>query len=58
MSHHLLNWLASLSSDTEVAVVARVAACFAGRGPLKAHPIFDFTAHGAALSSDLLNSNG
>ena len=29
MSHHLLNWLANLSSDNEVAVVARDAACFA-----------------------------
>ena len=54
MSQHLLNWFANLSSDTEVAVVARVAACFAGRGPLKAHPIFDFTAHGSVLSSDVL----
>ena len=31
---------------------------FAGIGPLKAQPIFDFTAHGAALSSDFLNSKG
>ena len=35
MSHRLLIWFAILSSDTEVAVVARVAACFAGRGTLK-----------------------
>ena len=47
----MLNWFASLSSAIDVAVVARVAACFAGSGPLKAQRIFDFTAHGAALSS-------
>ena len=58
MSRHLLKLPANLSSDTEVVVVARVANCFAGRGPLKAHPIFDFTAHGAILSADFLNSNG
>ena len=31
---------------------------FAGSGPFKTQPIFDFTAHGAVLSSDFLNSNG
>ena len=56
MSHHLLNWPANLSSDTEVAVVARVAACFAGRGSLRAHLIFKFTAQGEVLSSDFLIS--
>ena len=44
MSHHFLKWLAILSSDTEVAVVARVVTCFTGRRPLKAHPIFKFAA--------------
>ena len=58
MSQHLLNWFANLSSDTEVAVVGRVAACFAGSGPLKANPIFDFSAHGAVLSSDFLIASG
>ena len=58
MSHYLLNWLANLASDKEVAFVARVAACFAGRSTLMAHPIFDFTALGATLSSVFLNSNG
>ena len=38
--------------------MARVPACFAGSGPLKAQPISDLTAHGAALSSDFLNSKG
>ena len=57
MSHHLLGWLANLSSGIEVAVLLRVAACFAGRGPLKAHSILVLTAHGAILSSDFLNSN-
>ena len=58
MSHPLLNWLVNFSSDNEVAVVAIVDACFAGRRPLKAHPAFNFTAHGAILLSDFLNSHG
>ena len=58
MFQQLLNRLDNLSSAIEVAVVARVAACFDGRGPSHAHPIFDFTAHGAVLLTEFLNSYG
>ena len=58
ISRHLFNWFGNLSSAIAVAVVARVAACFAGKGPLRAQPILYFTAHSAVLSSDFLNSKG
>ena len=54
MSHHLLNRFANLSSAIEVVVVARVADCFAARGPVKARPIFEFTVQFAILLSDFL----
>ena len=57
MSHNLLDWLANLSA-IQVAVLARVAASFAGRGQLNANRIFDFIDHVAVLLSEFLNSNG
>ena len=58
MSRHLLNRFANFSSAIEVVVVARVADCFAGRGPVKARPIFEFTVHFAILLSDFFKSSG
>ena len=56
--YHLLNLFAYLSSAIDVAVVARVVARLADSGPLKAPSIFDFTAHGATLCFNFLNSKG
>ena len=47
-----------LSSAIDVAVVARVASCFAGSRPLKAQPILVVPAKGEDLPSDFLNSKG
>ena len=52
ISQHLLNRIAKLSPMTEVAVSARVAAFFGGRGQLNACPVLDFMDHGEALLSD------
>ena len=57
MSHHFCSWLAIVSSENQVAVVARVAFCFPGSEPFKAHTTFYFTAHGAVLSFGALNCN-
>ena len=58
MCCQLFNCLANLSFDSELACVEGVDASFAGRGPLKTHPIFDLTAHGSNLLSDFLKSDG
>ena len=55
MSRNLLKLASNLSSATDVAVVARVTACFAGVGPLKAPPTLDFLAHNAALNFEFFN---
>ena len=56
MSQQLLVWLANLSSKIEVAVVESVAACFADRELLKAHPMFDLIDQSAILFFYRLNS--